>query len=82
MLEWLFNISIISLLIILIFHYAFDFFAPNKSIVDLKVQKYKNIIDTMVQQQKRNRFQKETDSKKAYEKETGEPLLTEEDDGL
>jgi hypothetical protein len=76
MLEWLFNISIISLLIILIFHYAFDFFAPNKSLVDLKVQKYKNIIDTMVQQQK------ETDFKKAYEKETGELLLTEEDDGL
>jgi hypothetical protein len=76
MLEWLFNISIISLLIILIFHYAFDFFAPNKSIVDLKVQKYKNIIDTMVQQQK------ETEFKKAYEKETGEPLLTEEEDGL
>lgn len=76
MLEWLFNISIISLLIILIFHYAFDFFAPNKSIVDLKVQKYKNIIDTMVQQQK------ETEFKKAYQEETGEPLLTEEDDGL
>ena len=75
MLEWIFNISIISLLIILIFHYAFDFFAPNKSIVDLKVQKYKNIIDTMVQQQK------ETEFKKAYEKETGELLLT-EDDGL
>ena len=76
MLEWLFNISIISLLIILIFHYAFDFFAPNKSIVDLKVQKYKNIIDTMVQQQK------ETDFKKAYEQEIGEPLSVEEDDGL
>lgn len=54
MLEWLFNISIISLLIILIFHYAFDFFAPNKStdnIIDLKVQKYKNIIDAMVKEQ-------------------------------
>jgi hypothetical protein len=54
MLEWLFNISIISLLIILIFHYAFDFFAPNKSmehLVDLKVQKYKNIIDAMVKEQ-------------------------------
>ena len=76
MLEWLFNISIISLLIILIFHYAFDYFTPNKSIVDLRVQKYKNIIDTMVQQQK------ETDLKKAYEQETGEPLSVEEDDGL
>ena len=73
MLEWLFNISIISLLIILIFHYAFDFFAPNKSMVDLKVQKYKNIIDTMVQQQK------ETEFKKAYQEETGDSL---EDDGL
>ena len=55
MLEWLFNISIISLLIILIFHYAFDFFAPNKStdnMVDIKVQKYKNIIDAMVKEQK------------------------------
>ena len=75
MLEWLFNISIISLLIILIFHYAFDFFAPNKSIVDLKVQKYKNIIDTMVQQQK------ETEFKKAYQEETGDSLSA-EDDGL
>jgi hypothetical protein len=78
MLEWIFNISIISLLIILIFHYAFDFFAPNKSIdnlVDLKVQKYKNIIDTMVQQQK------DTEFKKAYEQETGEPMCS-EDDGL
>jgi hypothetical protein len=75
MLEWLFNISIISLLIILIFHYAFDFFTPNKSIVDLKVQKYKNIIDTMVQQQK------ETEFKKAYQEETGDSLFA-EDDGL
>ena len=75
MLEWLFNISIISLLIILIFHYAFDFFAPNKSIVDLKVQKYKNIIDIMVQQQK------ETEFKKAYEQETGDSMII-EDDGL
>jgi hypothetical protein len=73
MLEWLFNISIISLLIILILHYAFDFFTPNKSIVDLRVQKYKNIIDTMVQQQK------ETEFKKAYQEETGDSL---EDDGL
>jgi len=78
MLGWIFNISIISLLIILIFHYAFDFFAPNKStdnILDLKVQKYKNIIDAMVQQQK------ETDFKKAYQEETGEPL-SQEDDSL
>jgi len=75
MLEWLFNISIISLLIILIFHYAFDFFTPIENIVDLKVQKYKNIIDTMVQQQK------ETEFKKAYQEETGDSLLT-EDDGL
>ena len=55
MLGWVFNISIISLLIILIFHYAFDFFAPNKSTdntVDIKVQKYKNIIDAMVKEQK------------------------------
>ena len=78
MLGWVFNISIISLLVILIFHYAFDFFAPNKStdnIIDLKVQKYKNIIDAMVQQQK------ETDFKKAYQEETGDPLAV-EDDGL
>lgn len=78
MLGWVFNISIISLLVILIFHYAFDFFAPNKStdnIIDLKVQKYKNIIDAMVQQQK------ETNFKKAYEQETGDPLAV-EDDGL
>ena len=78
MLGWVFNISIISLLVILIFHYAFDFFAPNKStdnIIDLKVQKYKNIIDAMVQQQK------ETNFKKAYEQETGDSWAV-EDDGL
>lgn len=78
MLGWVFNISIISLLVILIFHYAFDFFAPNKStdnIIDLKVQKYKNIIDAMVKQQN------ETNFKKAYEQETGDPLAV-EDDGL
>ena len=53
MFGWIFNISIISLLIILIFHYAFDLF-ENKSdnLVDLKVQKYKNIIDAMVKEQK------------------------------
>jgi hypothetical protein len=54
MFGWIFNISVISLLIILIFHYAFDLF-ENKSdnLVDLKVQKYKNIIDAMVQREKR-----------------------------
>ena len=54
MFGWIFNISVISLLIILIFHYAFDFFG-NKSdnLVDLKVQKYKNIIDAMVQREKK-----------------------------
>ena len=49
MIAWIFNFSIISILVILIFHYALDFFPQNKSIenlVDLKVQKYKNIIDT------------------------------------
>jgi hypothetical protein len=54
MFGWIFNISIISLLIILIFHYAFDLL-ENKSdnLVDLKVQKYKNIIDAMVQREKK-----------------------------
>ena len=78
MIAWIFNFSIISLLVILIFHYALDFFPQNKSIenlVDLKVQKYKNIIDTMIQQQKEKEF------KHAYEKETGDPL-TIEDNGL
>ena len=67
MLGWIFNISIISLLIILIFHYAFDFFGTKTfdNLVDLKVQKYKNIIDTMV-------------LKKTYEEENNVPL----DDGL
>ena len=76
MFGWIFNISIISLLIILIFHYAFDLF-ENKSdnLVDLKVQKYKNIIDAMVKEQKENGF------KKAYEEENGQPLSV-EDDGL
>lgn len=78
MIAWIFNISIISILVILIFHYAFDFFSKNKStenLVDLKVQKYKNIIDAMIQQQKEKEF------KNAYEQETGDPLTT-EDNGL
>ena len=74
MLGWIFNISIISLLIILIFHYAVDFFPSNSIDIDIKVQKYKNIIDTMIQQQKN------TDFKKGYEEETKEPLFV--DDGL
>jgi hypothetical protein len=67
MLGWIFNISVISLLVILIFHYAFDFFAPNKQIhlVDLKLQKYKNIIDSMIQKQNENNF------KKNYEEDMG-----------
>ena len=75
MLGWIFNISIISLLIILIFHYVFDFFGPTKNInnlVDLKVQKYKTIIDTLTQA-----FLKEkekNDLAKVYEAETGMPL--------
>ena len=77
MLGWIFNISIISLLIILIFHYVFDFFGPTKTInnlVDLKVQKYKTIIDTLTQA-----FLKEkekNDLAKVYEAETGMPLST------
>ena len=67
MFGWIFNISIISLLIILIFHYAFDFFG-NKSdnLVDLKVQKYKNIIDAMVQREK-----KACEEQSFFEKDNG-----------
>ena len=77
---YLFVYSIISALYvltiigcILMLHYAFEFVKQNESIVDLRDQKYKNIIDTMVQQQK------ETEFKKAYQEETGDSL---EDDGL
>ena len=80
MLGWIFNISIISLLIILIFHYVFDFFGPTKTInnlVDLKVQKYKTIIDTLTQeclkQKEKNDYE---ELAKVYEAETGMPLST------
>ena len=77
MLGWIFNISIISLLIILIFHYVFDFFGPTKNInnlVDLKVQKYKTIIDTLTQACLKEK--EKNDLAKVYETETGMPLST------
>lgn len=77
MLGWIFNISIISLLIILIFHYVFDFFGPTKTInnlVDLKVQKYKTIIDTLTQECLKQK--EKNDLAKVYEAETGMPLST------
>ena len=77
MLGWIFNISIISLLIILIFHYIFDFFGPTKNInnlVDLKVQKYKTIIDTLTQECLKQK--EKNDLAKVYEAETGMQLST------
>ena len=77
MLGWIFNISIISLLIILIFHYVFDFFGPTKNInnlVDLKVQKYKTIIDTLTQECLKQK--EKNDLAKVYEAETGMQLST------
>jgi hypothetical protein len=49
MLTWIFNISVISALIILIMHYLFDFFLSKSSpsTVNLQVQKYKTIIDKL-----------------------------------
>ncbi len=53
MFAWLFNISIISLLIILILHFVFEYFGTttkNTNAVDLQVQKYKTIIEKLTQQ--------------------------------
>lgn len=50
MLAWIFNISVISALIILVLHYFFDYFLPKgppSSMVNLQVQKYKSIIDKL-----------------------------------
>jgi hypothetical protein len=49
MLTWIFNISVISALIILILHYLFDYFLPkgSPSSINLQVQKYKTIIDKL-----------------------------------
>ena len=49
MLTWIFNISVISALIILILHYLFDYFSQKgpPSSINLQVQKYKSIIDKL-----------------------------------
>jgi hypothetical protein len=52
MIGWLFNISIISVLVILILHFVFEFFGhPSESSVNkLQIQKYKSIIEKMTQE--------------------------------
>jgi hypothetical protein len=52
MLGWIIQISIISILLIMIFHYSQFCFKSvssfkNTNLVDLKVQKYKNIISSL-----------------------------------
>jgi len=49
MISWVFNISIISILVILILHYVFEFFGHTEStsVNKLQVQKYKSIIEKM-----------------------------------
>jgi hypothetical protein len=79
MLEWIFNISIISLLIILIFHYGFQYFCSSKpqpnNLVDLKVQKYKTIIDTLTQECLKHKEKNDYATfSKMYEEDTGQPL--------
>jgi hypothetical protein len=56
MLSWIFNISVISALIILILHYLFDYFLPKgpPPMVNLQVQKYKTIIDKLSAQKSVN----------------------------
>lgn len=52
MFAWLFNISIISLLVILILHFVFEFFGhpAESSMNKLQIQKYKSIIEKMTQE--------------------------------
>ena len=52
MIAWLLNISVISLLVILILHFVFEFFGhPAESSVNkLQIQKYKSIIEKMTQE--------------------------------
>ena len=51
MISWVFNISIISILVILILHYVFEFFGhastESSSVNKLQIQKYKSIIEKM-----------------------------------
>ncbi len=49
MISWIFNISIISILVILILHFVFEFFgkAESSSVNKLQIQKYKSIIEKM-----------------------------------
>lgn len=54
MISWVFNISIISILVILILHYVFEFFghtsAESSSVNKLQIQKYKSIIEKMTRE--------------------------------
>ena len=68
MIAWLLNISIISLLVILILHFVFEFFGhPAESSVNkLQIQKYKSIIEKMTQETSAAAIMKT-----AYKEDTG-----------
>ena len=69
MIAWILNISIISILVILILHYAFEYFGhpttTNGNQSMLQIQKYKSIIEKMTQDTSAAAF------KAAYEEESG-----------
>ena len=54
--SWILNVCVISALIIMILHCFYNYWneghviAPTTDLVDLKTQKYKNIIETLIKE--------------------------------
>lgn len=57
--SWILNVCVISALIIMILHCFYNYWneghviAPTTDLVDLKTQKYKNIIETLIKEKEK-----------------------------
>lgn len=57
--SWILNVCVISALIIMILHCFYNYWSegnvlmPTTDLVDLKTQKYKNIIETLIKQKEK-----------------------------
>jgi hypothetical protein len=57
--SWILNVCVISALIIMILHCFYNYWSeghvlmPTTDLVDLKTQKYKNIIETLIKEKER-----------------------------
>ncbi len=73
--SWFLNVCVISALMILIMHSFYDYwkeghaFVPTADLVDLRTQKYKNIIETLIKEKE------EESNKKVSEQNMDDELM-------